>query len=78
MTTCPQKITFDEMRASRVRYVCPDHRCSHRVEIGGVVPQGLSLTAPHGAAEKHIASWRIVILDSVAKMDPGRPESHGK
>jgi hypothetical protein len=32
----PQKITFGEMRASRVRDVlvyCRDHRCSHHIRI---------------------------------------------
>jgi hypothetical protein len=35
MTAHPQKITFDELRATGVRDVliyCRDHRCSHHVE----------------------------------------------
>ena len=40
---------------------------------------GWSLTAPRCAAgEKHIASWRILILDSVAKMVPVAPRASGR
>jgi hypothetical protein len=34
--TCPQKITFGEMRGSGVRRVlvyCEDHKCSHSIAI---------------------------------------------
>jgi hypothetical protein len=36
VTTCPQKITFGEMRESGTRDVliyCRDHRCGHHIEI---------------------------------------------